>query len=201
MTTTTERLIGKVPETLHTGDKCTQLNYDFKDHSIPKIIGGLIKSWAIQENEQEKSSYPVVTSVKHINEDVIEIKRVIMYHNFHNSIPYPEEIIRIDRSKLSKDNSEDKGLVYEQYLETPLKQDLTRLHSFGLLLKRQILEVDAHKSFQSLKSIQMMSNLFMYKSLQTCNQLNQLLLSDREDGKERNVAFADLRLSEVLELI
>ena len=89
----------------------------------------------------------MVTSVKHINEDVIEIKRVIMYHNFHNSIPYPEEIIRIDRSKLSKDNSEDKGLIYEQYLETPLKQDLTRLHSFGLLLKRQHLEVEAHKSF------------------------------------------------------
>ncbi len=47
MASTTERLIEKVPETLHTGEKCAQLNYDFKDHSIPKIVGGLLKAWAI----------------------------------------------------------------------------------------------------------------------------------------------------------
>ena len=123
-TTRTERLIDKVPEALHTGDRCTQLNYDFKDHKVPKIVAGLLKAWANnteQGYQAATSSYPVITSVKHVTEDVIEIKRVIMYHNFHNSIPYPEEIIRIDRSKISKDNNEDKGLIYEQYLDTPLK--------------------------------------------------------------------------------
>ncbi len=95
----------------------------------------------------------MVTSVKQVTADIIEIRRAIMYKNFHNSIPYPEEIIRIDRSKISKDNSEDKGLVYEQYFETPFKQDLTRMHSLGVLLKRQYLNTDSHKAFQSLKSI------------------------------------------------
>ena len=123
-----------------------------------------------------------------------------MYKNFHNSVPYPEEIIRIDRSKISKDSTEDKGIVYEQYFETSFKQDLTRLHSFGVLLKRQFLQVESHKSFQSLKSIQMMSNLFMYKSLQQCNQVNQMLREESEEIGEK-VKFGDLRLSEVLELI
>ena len=78
----------------------------------------------------------MITQVKQISPDVVEIRRAIIYHDFHNSLPYPEEIIRIDRSKVSKENQEDKGIVYEQYHETPYKQDLTRLHSLGFLLKR-----------------------------------------------------------------
>ena len=124
-----------------------------------------------------------------------------MYQNFYNGEPYPEEVIRIDRSLLGG----NEGYVYEQYYETPYKQDLTRLHAQGLLVKRQHLEVEAHKSFQSLKSIQMFSNLFMYKALQECNAVSRMLKGDNLSSEGTaplpKIPFGEVRLSEVLEMI
>ena len=123
-----------------------------------------------------------------------------MYHNFYNGEPYPEEVIRIDRSLLGG----NEGYVYEYY-ETPYKQDLTRLHAQGLFVKRQHLEVEAHKSFQSLKSIQMFSNLFMYKALQECNAVTRMLKEEKPSsdgtGAIPKIPFGEVRLSEVLEMI
>lgn len=49
--------------------------------------------------------------MKQLSEDVIEIRRAILHHDFYNTMPYPEEIIVIDRSKLAAG-----GVVYEAYL-------------------------------------------------------------------------------------
>ncbi|TNV75656.1 hypothetical protein FGO68_gene5407 [Halteria grandinella] len=192
---------------MNSGDKCVQLNYDFKDFKTPQIVGALLRGWTADDNQNanSKTSFPVIRSVKHISEDVIEIKRSIMYNEFFNSNPYPEETIRINRKNLSAD-----GLIYEQYLATSdLKEDLTRLHSKGVLVRRQHLEIDSHKAFQSLKSIQLMSNLFMYKSLQELNMVSRMLKEQRptnelqvEPNQQKlKVPFSELRLSEVLELI
>jgi hypothetical protein len=74
------------------------------------------------------------------------------------------------------------------------------------LVKRQHLEVEAHKSFQSLKSIQMFSNLFMYKALQECNAVSRMLKGEKPSnegtgGALPKIPFGEVRLSEVLEMI
>ena len=93
----------------------------------------------------------MITSVKQLSPDVVEIKRAHMYRDFYNSTPYPEEVIIIDQSKMSSQDSTSGGggVVFESYLETGnFKQELTRLHSLGLLLKRQHVETESHKAFQ-----------------------------------------------------
>ena len=107
-------------EAIDKGDQCVQLNYDFKDRPIPQIVKALMTTWT------NRASYPVITKVTKVSEDVVEIRRAIIYKDFYNSEPYPEEVIRIDRSKLNNSNTD--GYVYEQYFDTSYKQDLTRLH-------------------------------------------------------------------------
>lgn len=88
--------------------------------------------------------YPVITSVKHIDEDTVEIKRAIIYKRFFNGLPYPEETIRIDRSKIGK---KPLDVVLDSYTDFGFKKEMTRLYSYGYLLKRQLIDIDSHKAF------------------------------------------------------
>ena len=45
--------------------------------------------------------FPVITSVKQEGE-IVEIRRAMIYKRFFNTLPYPEEVIRIDRSKVKQ---------------------------------------------------------------------------------------------------
>ena len=47
---------------------------------------------------------PVITSVRQLTEDKVEVKRQILYKNFYNTISAPEEVIIIDRSKMRQKN-------------------------------------------------------------------------------------------------
>ena len=40
----------KVPDHMDKGDRCVQLNYDFKDFPIPSIVGALLKFWTIDDS-------------------------------------------------------------------------------------------------------------------------------------------------------
>ena len=155
----------KVPAHMDTGDRCVQLNYDFKDHPLPQIIWAFFQAWTTSQDKQ--SCYPVITSVRHLSPEQVEIKRALIYHDFYNTQPYPEETLILDRSSAST--------LLQAFTDHGYKQDLTRLHPKGVLLTRQHLESEAHRAFQQLKSVQMLSNIYMYKSLRWCNQLNREL--------------------------
>jgi hypothetical protein len=97
-----------MPEYMLTGDKCFQLQYDFsREYSLPRLVGAFYKSMALSDQElfqspsQVKDYFPVISSVKQIDDDVVEIKRSIIYRKFHNSLPYPEETIRINRKSIN----------------------------------------------------------------------------------------------------
>ena len=75
----------------------------------------------------------MISSVKQIDKDVVEIRRQIIYKRFHNSFPYPEEVIRIDRSKV---NNKPTDLVLDSYVDFGFKKEMTRLYGVGFLLKR-----------------------------------------------------------------
>lgn len=75
----------------------------------------------------------MITSVSHENEDVVVIKRSMVYKRFYNSQPYPEEVIRIDRNKIDKQSSD---IVLDSYADFGFKKEMTRLYGIGYTLKR-----------------------------------------------------------------
>ena len=101
-----------------------------------------------------KDYFPVITSIKHLPRrgpqihapnDILEIRRAIMFKRFHNVFPYAEEVIRIDRSKLKlKEND----VVMESTIDFGFKQELTRLYLIGYYMKRQFLNQDSHAAFE-----------------------------------------------------
>lgn len=88
--------------------------------------------------------FPVITSVKHLSPEKIELRRAIIYKRFYNSLPYPEEVIRIDRSKI---NNKPGDIVYESYIDMGFKKELTSLFGVGYLVKNQYIDLESHKAF------------------------------------------------------
>ena len=71
--------------------------------TLISIIGNFFK---VHDSREEYSDrlhrdyFPVITSIKMIDSNTVEIKRAVMFKRFFNTLPYPEETIVIDRSKL-----------------------------------------------------------------------------------------------------
>lgn len=137
--------------------------------------------------------------MKHPDNDpnVVEIRRQIIYKRFYNAPPYPEEVIRIDRSKI---NNKPSDIVYESYIDFGFKKELTRLYGVGFLLKRQLLDLDAHKAFATVKNLKLFSDIYMYKNLRECNAIFKLL-EPRLKNKTSKDHFKELRISELADLI
>ena len=114
-----------------------------------------------------KAYYPVITSIKHLPRkgpqihapnDILEIRRIYIFRNFLNFFPYPEEVIRIDRSKL---NRQDHDVILESYIDFGFKMELSRIYSNGYYLKRQLLNFDANKAFELTgKNISLLNSVF-----------------------------------------
>ena len=89
-----------------------------------------------------KDYFPVITSMKHIPRrgpqihapnDILEIRRAILFRKFNNVFPYTEEVIRIDWSKLKLLPND---VIMESYIDFGYKQEMTRLYVLGFMLKR-----------------------------------------------------------------
>ena len=102
----------------------------------------------------QKDYFNVITSIKHIPRrgpqihapnDILEIRRAIIFKNFWKTFPYPEEVIRIDRSKLRK---KEHDVVLESFLDYGFKKETTRIYANGYFLKRMLLDQDSHKAFE-----------------------------------------------------
>eukprot|EP00347_Sterkiella_histriomuscorum_P018851 403343927 len=193
-----------MPEYLLTGDKCFQLQYDFsREYSIPRLIGAFFKAQAITDSDMFQSApsfkdyFPVITSVKHIDHDTVEVKRSMIYRKFHNSIPYPEETIRINRRNI---NNKPQDVVLDSFCEFGFKQEMTRLYGVGFMVKRQFINIDSHKAFQTVKNLQLMSDIYMYKNLKECSQIFKVL-EPRSKSKVSKDSLGDLRMAELTDLI
>ena len=134
---------------LETGEGCFELHYDFSRadaFSIPALVGSFFKLRSLAEHKFD--SYPVITSVKQDGEK-IEIKRQIMYRSFFNSVPYPEETIVIDRAAVGKKNS----IVMHSTTKSPWKTEAMKLFGVGYMIKRCLIDREAHKSFTNPKQL------------------------------------------------
>ena len=92
-----------------------------------------------------KGYFPVVTSIKKVqdtgksgSDDIIEIRRAIIFKNFFNVFPSPEEVIRIDRSKINSETSPNE-VVLESYIDYGYKIEQTKLLHKGVFLRQQLL--------------------------------------------------------------
>ena len=71
----------------------------------------------------------------HAPNDILEIRRAIIFRGFWNTFPYPEEVIRIDRSKLRR---KPHDVVMESYIDFGFKKEVSRLYAVGYMLRRQM---------------------------------------------------------------
>jgi hypothetical protein len=84
----------------------TELHYDFsRDYSLPHLIGAFFK--LPTTDNSGGAYYPVITSVKQLNDDIIEVRRKNVYRRNGTSVAFDkdspnEEVITIDRSKINK---------------------------------------------------------------------------------------------------
>ena len=77
---------------------------------------------------------------------------------------------------------------------------MTRLFSIGYMLKRQWLDIESHKVFQTVKNLQLMSDIYMYKNLRECNGIFKYL-EPRARHKTSKDNFQELRISDIADLI
>ena len=109
----------------------------------PTYNASFALSSQVEEYEMvHKAYFPVITSIKHLPRkgpqlhapnDILEIRRIIIFKGFWNIFPYPEEVIRIDRSKLGR---QEHDVILESYIDFGFKKEITRLYTNGFFLRR-----------------------------------------------------------------
>ena len=166
----------QVPEqkqaSLETGDGCFELHYDYsgaKNFSIPNLVNAFFRSYSTPHPEK----IPIITNVKHLSKDKVEVTRKILFKDFHNNTDdLPEEVIVINRANLGV-----KGSVVLQSLATypGLKQEALKVFSVGYTVQRCLLQRDACSAFRDVSKLQMFSDVYMYKQLQMCKRVLALV--------------------------
>ena len=129
---------------LETGEGCFELHYDYsraENYSIPSLINSFFRAYSLPHTDL----IPVITSVKQLSPDKVEIRRKMLYKSFHNSSEStPEEVIVVNRANLKQP-----GAVVMQSLTTypGLKQEALKVFSVGYTVQRCLLDRDKCKVF------------------------------------------------------
>ena len=148
---------------LETGDGCFELHYDFanaKNYSMPNLVGAFFKAYAQPHPEK----IPIITSVKQLSNERVEVRRKVIYKNYHNNQDdLPEEIIVVSRNHMNL-----KGMVVMQTLTTypGLKQEAMKVFSVGYVVQRCLLLREGCNAFRDASKLQLFSDVYMYKQLQ-----------------------------------
>ncbi len=105
-----------------------------------------------------------------LSKDVVEVRRKTIYRHLqygHVEMPKEdEEIITIDRSKV---NRRPTDIVLESINTLGFKSKLTRLYSYGYMLKRQAINPVSHNAFKDDRALRLIRDVFMYKNMKECN--------------------------------
>ena len=174
----------------------------------PTYASGFSSSGFDESDMMHRDYYPVITSIKHIPRkgpqihapnDVLEIRRAMIFRNFLNTFPYPEEVIRIDRSKMRR---QPHDVVMETYIDFGFKKEVSRLYANGFLLKRQLLNPDAHKAFEISDSMNILRDIYFYKGIKECQYLSRMLLHGGQKSRKVDMAtLSNQKLADLADLI
>jgi hypothetical protein len=117
-----------------------------------------------------EDSYPVITSIKNLSTDIVEIKRKIIHKRFFNT-EEQEEVIIINRKAAGLKGK----IMMETHLNEPgVKTEATKFTGAGYLVKRCLVsnELKESPTFKSVpQSLKMLSDVFMYKNLRIFTQM------------------------------
>ena len=87
------------------------------------ILGNFFKMHDSRDETADKlhrDFFPVITKIS-TQGDILEVRRAILFKRFFNTQPYPEEVIRIDRSKISQQGIKPTDVVMEQFCDFQFK--------------------------------------------------------------------------------
>ena len=133
----------------------------------------------------------------------MEIRRAIIYKRFYNTLPYPEEVIKIDRSKIGPGASIN-DIVMESYTDYQFKQETLKLFAIGVLQKRSLLTFDQHVAFEQGMNLKVLNEIFLAKSMRDFNMLHKTIelgMNSSSVKKRERTQIGELRLSELTDLI
>ena len=107
----------KKERSLETGEGCFELYYDFGTaknfcigsmvNSYLRVTGGAMREVWGGPQTATTDRFPVITSVRHINADIVEIRRRLIHKRFHNNSNQEEaneEILFVNRGAIGAKN-------------------------------------------------------------------------------------------------
>ena len=118
-------------------------------------------------------------------------------------MPYPEEVIKIDRSKIGPGASIN-DIVMESYTDYQFKQETLKLFAIGVLQKRSLLTFDQHVAFEQRMNLKVLNEIFLAKSMRDFNMLHKTIelgMNSSSVKKRERTQIGELRLSELTDLI
>ena len=114
-----------------------------------------------------RDQYPIITSLQTTG-DILEVRRAIIYKRFFNTIPYPEEVIRIDRSKVVP-GAKPEDVVMESYVDCHFKIESSKLYSIGVMQRRMLLKSSVCQAFNQEVNLKVFNQIFKAKSVKDFN--------------------------------
>jgi hypothetical protein len=178
--------------------KTFELHYDFtRDYTMSQLISAFFEAHStFDANLQNmKDHTPVITSVKQLDNDIIEVKRAQISKGFFNVRPYPEERILIRRG--CKNPSD---IVMQTYSDFGFKKEMTKMFNYGYMIRSQRWNFEKYPKLESPQTLELLNGIHMYKNLEECKNVFKTL--DRRWADKQSLDnFGELRISDVASLV
>jgi hypothetical protein len=127
------------------------------------------------------STFKVISNIKSISKDEIEIIRYIFYNDFYNDAPYNIEKIFIKRT-----TEKESDPIYLSLYEDKFKREVTTISASSLLNK-----IVRFKYFRNANEVLFLQNIFQYSCIVELNNLYKALgvISEKKNFDLRNMNY------------
>ena len=184
---------------LKTGEGCFTLHYNFStapNYTMPRLIGAYLRVFG---THQQKEEVHLITDVRHLDEERVQIKRRVLYKQYYNSLEEaPEEVITVRRDMLGKEGN---AVMRVDSVFPGVKSEVIRLMSSGQMIKRMLLDEKACVAFRNPIRRQMLGDVYMYKQLLVDKQMQDILEQATPGQKLVKDDLNKLRMIDLFELV
>ncbi len=124
---------------------------------------------------------PIITNIKKLNDDQVEITREFLYNDFYNQKPYNKEKIIISRQVKKP---EDPLLI--SFYEDSVKKVVTSISNDS-----QFSTVVKFKAYRNANELLFFQNIFHYKMILEINNYYKMLdrIPEKKQFKKENILY------------
>lgn len=124
---------------------------------------------------------PIITNVKKLNDDQVEITREYLYTDFYNEKPYNKEKIIISRQVKKQEDP-----LFISFYEDNLKKMVTSITNDS-----QFSKVVKFKAYRNANELLFFQNIFHYKMILEMNNYYRMLnkLPEKKHFKKENILY------------